>query len=169
MSGISENQRLLIVGTVGFILGVAVTAALFALRDDGTMPTATNENGAMEESDMKASKVPSVISSSGDRVDVDDQRAGAVVRLTSVTLSSSSWVAVHEDVGGSPGNILGAIRFDQGTSRGDLSLLRPTQPAQLYYVRLYRDNGDREFNLEDDLLLVSTANVPIEDTFRTQQ
>src|SRR3989344_1211752 len=42
------------------------------------------------------------------------QSAGETVMLSALTLSTSAWVAIHEDSEGEPGRVLGARRFEPG-------------------------------------------------------
>ncbi|MEK7089216.1 MAG: hypothetical protein AAB920_00150, partial [Patescibacteria group bacterium] len=57
---------------------------------------------------------------------IDDQLFGDGVTVKSINLTADSWVAIHEDIGGKPGNILGAAWFPQGVSSGAVELQRPT-------------------------------------------
>ena len=97
---------------------------------------------------------------------VEDQLAGERVLINEISISVSSWAVVHEDVGGVPGNALGAQRFDKGLHSGTIDLLRSTNFNQNYYVLLYRDDGDRKFDLEKDSLVIGDDNNPIGDTFQ---
>lgn len=166
ISEFSKKQSLTL-GAAGFFVGVILTSLFFILSENKKVLSPSTDRAA---ADQEGSLHSSEITSRGnDRVVADDQAAGSVVRLSSVTLGASSWVAIHEETDGVLGNILGAVRFDQGTSQGQIALLRPTQPDERYYVRLYRDNGDREFNVELDRAIVNAASVPIGDTFRTSK
>ena len=97
---------------------------------------------------------------------VENQLEGDRVFIKEISLSDSGWAVVHEDMGGIPGNALGAQRFDKGVHTGTVDLLRNTNFDQTYYVLLYRDNGDREFDLETDSLVVDGDNNSVGDTFQ---
>lgn len=84
-------------------------------------------------------------------VSVSNQSAGITVSVDSVTLAASSWVAIHENEGGQPGNILGAQRFDAGEHTGTVDLLRGTVPGGLYFAMIHRDNGDGAFSPASDV------------------
>lgn len=104
----------------------------------------------------------------GNSVSVNDQIAGDRVLLETITLQSSGWVVVHEDMEGSLGNALGARRFDPGTyADGYVELLRNTETDKLYYVVLYADDGDKEFNIKTDMQIKNTSGALILDTFHT--
>ncbi len=114
---------------------------------------------------------------------VADQPSGDVVIVSMISLETSGWVAVHEEIktnidGESKivlGNILGASRFNAGQYFGEkIGLLRGTIEGQTYVVVLHADNGDSYFdytkelpmkNLSGDLFtteFLTTANAGIE-------
>ena len=97
---------------------------------------------------------------------VEDQLEGDRILIKEIALLASSWAVVHEDAGGVPGNALGAQRFDKGIHSGTIDLLRMTNVDQNYYVLLYLDNGDREFDLDVDTLITDTDGSPLGDTFQ---
>ena len=83
---------------------------------------------------------------------VSDQAPGMRVNISFVTLAEHGWVAIHDDVGGRPGPILGAQRFDAGQNQsGAVELLRGTEEGRVYYAMLHRDDGDRQFDHTKDL------------------
>lgn len=85
------------------------------------------------------------------KIAVGDQAGGKTVTITSVSLPSSGWVAVHEDATGRPGKILGAQRFSKGThAKGVVELLRATENGKTYYAMLHDDDGDRTFDPKKD-------------------
>jgi hypothetical protein len=178
-SRLSENQRLLAVGVIGFLVGVIATSLLFAFQSGEQNVVTDADRQELGEDDVTGAAVPAPSPATGtpqtappaggggiDRVSVHDQAAGQMVGVA-VTLSAASWVAVHEEIDGIPGSILGAARFDAGTSAGNVRLLRATEPGRQYFVRVYRDDGDREFNFAEDVLVTSLNNQPIQDSFQT--
>lgn len=108
----------------------------------------------------------------GARVVAPDQPAGSSVRVTDVSLPpEGAWVVVHE-IGPNAVflNALGAHRYDTHVREGVVQLLRPTEPGRQYAVVLYRDNGDRQFSLEEDFpLLDAQSHEPIFDLFTATQ
>jgi len=89
---------------------------------------------------------------SNNKVIVSDQLAGNMVKIESVSLTFDGWVAVHEDINGQPGNILGAQRFDAGSySGGQVELARASVTGGKYYVMLHTDDGDKMFDHKLDL------------------
>lgn len=83
---------------------------------------------------------------------VNDQGPGMKVEMAMTTLAQESWIAIHEDRDGQPGNILGAQLFSAGQSqKGTVELLRQTQEGQVYYAMLHADDGDRKFDHTKDL------------------
>ena len=75
--------------------------------------------------------------------------------LARTTLTSVvSWVAVHEDINGEIGNVLGARSMPAGEQKNVfVPLLRGTTPGKEYHVGIYKDNGDLKFDRKTDMLL----------------
>ncbi len=99
-------------------------------------------------------------------VAVSDQPAGRAVVVESATLPELGWIAVREVKDGKPGNVLGAVRRDAGTSNQVVvDLLRNTEPDGAYEIVLYTDDGDKTFELSEDTLLPGaspfTATLPL--------
>lgn len=97
-----------------------------------------------------------------------DQPAGFAVVVARAAVSDPTWVAIYEDVGGQPGNVLGAGRFTSDKMSGTVHLLRGTLPGNRYYGVLHRDDGDRLFSLERDFPVRDENGDPIMVTFVTQ-
>jgi len=85
---------------------------------------------------------------------INNQPAGAKVIVDKAVFEDYGWVVIYEDEAGEPGNILGAQLFDPliGTS-GHVELLRSTFAGNSYYAILQLDNGNRQFDYQDDLVL----------------
>lgn len=99
-------------------------------------------------------------------ITVEDQEAGSAVIVGSVTLSEDGWIVVHEENAGRIGNALGAKRKDAGTHQNTvIPLLRDTQQSIRYWIVLYSDDGDRQFNLSTDFPLRDEVNNPITSSF----
>jgi hypothetical protein len=163
---------------VSFLLGVAIGGAgmWFAAGDGGSVPADTDTtveegdnmetmetvagtllDGSTPISDLGASTVPleKLPDGTGASVIVKDQVAGDKVVLDSVTFGvGGGWVVVHETEGQWLGRALGARRFDAGSAKGEVSLLRNTAEGKVFQVMLYADNGDKQFSLETDKPLV---------------
>ena len=91
-------------------------------------------------------------SMSQNSVSVEDQKPGSLVAVQSFTLGMDGWVVIHDDVGGKPGHILGAHRFNAGTYTGrDVELLQKTEEGRVYYAMLHADDGDKQFDYRVDL------------------
>lgn len=86
----------------------------------------------------------------------DDQAAGKVVTLTeSKYPTNAGWVVVRDYMDGVPGRVLGAARFntDEGLAPTVVNVLRDTEAGNSYQVVFYSDNGDKVFDLDDDLVI----------------
>ncbi len=183
-SAFRENVQQGIVGVflVGFLLGTLVgwllqpeSNANETVEDGGsgkqeeTVPAGQRSQGVeaqgAEENETAALRVL------GARISVEDQPAGNVVVVKSFQLPpEGGWLVVHE-IGPDMTlrNALGAHRYDSSVTSGVVELLRPTQPGNQYAVVLYRDNGDRQFSLQEDHpFLDAQTNAPILDLFTAQ-
>lgn len=98
---------------------------------------------------------------------VTEQPAGNTVAVSLVTVEKESWVAVHEERNGKPGNILGAQLFSAGTNSGVVELLRATDTGKTYYAVLRGDDGDRQFDYTKDLPLTDSTGKEISVPFTT--
>ncbi len=87
-------------------------------------------------------------------VSVTDQSASSLITLASVTYPvSEGWIGVRDYESGQLGSLLGVVRFSesQGLVPKDITLQRSTVAGKEYAVVVYTDNGDRKFNLADDV------------------
>lgn len=85
---------------------------------------------------------------------VASQPAGMKVSLGDVQYpSEEGWVVVHDDVGGEFGWALGAARYHTGVGLlpKEVELLRATEKGKTYRVVFYTENGDRMFDLKEDV------------------
>ena len=138
--------------------------------DESTDDTVTNDKE--EENDDKTEKTsldatPNNSSNGEYLFSVVDQSAGGVVYVSSFTFPKESWIAVREDNDGVMGNILGAHRYPIGEHTGAVELLRNTQAGQTYYVVIYIDDGDKDFDHKKDTLLIDNEGNATAAIFRT--
>ncbi len=87
-------------------------------------------------------------------VSVTNQAAGSVVSLDGATFpTEEGWVAVRSYPNGQLGSILGAARYSkaQGLVPSEVQLLAPTSAGRDYAVVFFSEDGDREFNLANDV------------------
>jgi hypothetical protein len=122
-----------------------------------TTSPATNSNQAMTET---TGNVTAPVSSQ-ESVSVSDQTAGMQVTVRSVSLPQTGWVAVRD----SSGSVLGAGLFNAGTNSGTVPLLRGTTAGERYQVLLYIDDGDKQFDLHKDTLLMNSDGSVAGTTF----
>ncbi len=88
------------------------------------------------------------------KISVQDQPAGSGVTLASATYPvSEGWVGVRDYSSGQLGSLLGAVRFseEQGLVPTEIVLQRPTTTGREYAVVVYKENGDRQLNLAEDV------------------
>lgn len=87
------------------------------------------------------------------------------VTVKSATFAQVSWLAVR-DV---DGRTLGAGRFEPGTHTDfEVPLLRATTAGGRYQVLIYVDDGDKAFNLHQDILVMRADGSVAGDVFSAQ-
>lgn len=114
-------------------------------EDKETVNEVTNDKGGSSVSTLEI----------GDgELEVADQAAGNSVTLDSATFpTAEGWVAVRSYPNGQLGSILGAARYsqEQGLVPEAVPLLAPTTAGRTYAVVFFSEDGDREFNLANDV------------------
>jgi hypothetical protein len=153
-----EYIRLVSALIIGIVIGFAIHWFLTRTTAEAPVITTSDESMAMNQSAI-----------SGDNgLVVKDQAPGSKVMVDSVKLKSPGWVAIHDNVKGQPGRILGAVLFDKGSATGTVELLRGTVAGKTYFAVLHHDDGDyKNFNPRTDSVLVDTAGAPIMVQFST--
>ena len=151
---------------IGGVIVVLVVGGLWFMTREATPPIDTTDTGA-EDSDTAPIDLTTVVSttSDGESVSVSDQPAGDAIVVSNVTFTQSGWVTVRDDRGWT----LGAGRFEPGTHTNvSVKLLRGTVAGERYQVLLYIDDGERQFELEKEILVTRSDGSIAGTTFRAQ-
>ena len=172
--GCSALILLILVALAAYAFGVRCTYEGNYLACGKSVPQApSSQQEEMSPAETRATPLsespsrPEPISAEGNAIVANDQPAGPIVEVTMLTLSQPGWVAVYEDNNGTPGNVLGAARFEEGIHLGEISLLRSTVPAHTYYLVLHGDIDSKEFDLKKNPVLLGPDKAPVRTTFRT--
>ncbi|OGG77338.1 hypothetical protein A3F56_03855 [Candidatus Kaiserbacteria bacterium RIFCSPHIGHO2_12_FULL_55_13] len=145
------------------VVVVLLAAWLMFARPVGNGGTATDTKTPSESTSTEEALNPSMVGT-GEAVTVRDQAAGTSVSVASVTLNEMGWVAIRDE----SGRVLGAARFDAGTwSDMSVPLLRATAAAGSYQVLLYVDDGDKQYDLHKDILIMGANGEVAGTTFKT--
>lgn len=166
------NQAVAVVAVVLLIIGAWYFGGMQARSGTGVSLTQSSSNdGAASTTDAGskslggASATTPVVSASSESITVVDQPAGPKVAVASVTLKERGWVAVRDN----NGRVLGAGRFEAGTSKNVVvELLRATVPGERYQVLLYIDDGDNQYDLHKDSLVMNADASVAGTTFSAQ-
>lgn len=137
--------KIVIALVIGLVLGYLIGVSKAEAPADG------NNDSEMPSDAEKTSDTSSTMMVGKNAIVVSDQAPGNTVVVSQVVFEKTGWAVVHEDRDGAPGNILGAQRFEAGTSKGTIELLRGTVEGGKYYVMLHSDNGDGTFDHKVDL------------------
>jgi hypothetical protein len=150
--------RAIIIFVVGIGIGFSLAYYWFEVKPE-TKDSSQSEakRDGYQKSIPESSVSNGIILSATDDiavVSVSDQSAGSLVTVDSLTMANSGWVAIRENIDRTVGKILGAQRFDAGTYANiSVELLRPTVSGSRYSAVLFKDDGDRTFNYQYDLLI----------------
>lgn len=119
----------------------------------------------------EATPEPAMTSTEDGALRVENQGAGTRVALASFDMPvDAGWVVVHEvRADGTLGNALGAARFSQAEKLTPtaVELLRTTVSGKTYHAVVYADNGNKVFDLKQDMVVMMGGNR-LEDSFTAQ-
>lgn len=127
--------------------------AVSSSQDDFLSVTKGSETRSMVTEDSRPATNLGSMPSAGNGRDMfraEDQAPGTMVNIAELRLQEMSWIVVHEDRDGAPGNILGAQRLRPTDTAGTVELLRATEGGKLYYAMIHADDGDNAFDPEKD-------------------
>ena len=116
---------------------------------DGEKADVTDESTTEPVSEVKAT-----LPVGEGKIGVADQGAGTSVKLDGATYPvSEGWVGVRDYQDGQLGALLGVVRFseEQGLVPDAIVLQRSTKAGNDYAIVVYKENGDRQFNLAEDV------------------
>lgn len=132
--------------------------------------TSTNNSNTSTNADKGSESTPTSVMGEGS-LSVNDQPAGGVVAIADAEYpSTDGWIVVHDYVGGEMGNALGAARYSttEGLLPSEVRLLRVTEAGKTYFVVFYSDNGDRVFDLADDLPVMNEDGEMVGDVITAE-
>lgn len=127
----------------------------------------TKKNDVIEKSEVTT--VPVVVGEGS--VTALDQAAGSIVVISNLELpAEEGWVVVRDYSNGVSGNILGAARYSstQNLVPDNVRLLRNTEVGNTYQVLYFSENGDRVFDLSDDVAVTNGSGVVIASVITVQ-
>lgn len=166
----NQNMKLIVVFLIGVLVGgfslwmwIATGEALLSKNTEEKIITkeeiTENQKTTAQDLNTNETKLNS------DGIVVRKQSPGLTVIIEKAVLEEDGWVVIHEGSASHIGNALGAARFDKGENSGVVELLRATELGVTYRAVLYRDNGDKEFNLDTDFPFLQDGNQPVLTTF----
>lgn len=159
----NQNVRL----AISFVVGVIVGVAGYALVNHNNSAIPVTDPSLASQTDISTSTAMAAVS--GSSVSVSDQSAGNSVSLSNIVLAHDGWVAIHDDVNGVPGRILGAKLFPAGTTAtGSVALLRNTVAGTSYFAVIHASDGDIVFTPKTDKILYDAQNNVVMTKFTAQ-
>lgn len=129
-------------------------------EDDTASSEATSSDS--EDTDSENSNSDIEMQQGDGSITVSNQSAGTTVAIAGAVFpTDEGWIGVREYANQQMGSILGVARYskDEGLIPESIELLRGTEAGNTYAVVFFSENGDRTFNLAND--------VQRSDTFAT--
>ncbi|MFA6536007.1 MAG: hypothetical protein WC250_03635 [Candidatus Paceibacterota bacterium] len=154
-----SNGKYVVIAVVAFLVGFGSAWLWLTKSPAGVAIVGDKTSGKVENK--------TGLEITGNSIVVGDQVAGISASIDSVKVEKTSWVAIHEDNNGAPGNILGAQLFEAGEHSGSVELLRGMLPAKTYYAMIHTEDGDRAFDPKKDLPLIDDVGQPVWAIFNT--
>ncbi len=142
-----ENQNVRL--AVSFLIGLVVGLGIYWIFDRNAVPVDDISTAGDDTSEL-ATTTNDVVTLGANGIAVGAQRAGKVVTLSEITLKNPAWVAIHDDVNGQPGKVLGAHLFDAGTRAGSIELLRSTVDGKSYLIVIHKSDGNATYSSQTD-------------------
>jgi hypothetical protein len=126
------------------VIVVLLLAAFFLMRGQGVIAPNVENNNEEEVGETL---------NEGTSLSVRNQVAGNSVAIEKIALTATtSWIVIHADKDGVPGQILGAARFRPENTSGSVELVvRNTEPGMTYYAMVHTDDGDDLFSYKTDV------------------
>ena len=164
-----EGQKTIVSFVVGLLIGGLLVWAFSSptpseapdkqdkkdeATQEGTSEAKTDATEEKTTSDVETAVVEKAELPVGEgKIAVGDQPAAATIALDGATYPiAEGWVGVRDYSNGQLGGLLGVVRFSetQGIVPSQIILQRPTTKGNEYAVVVFKENGDREFNLAED-------------------
>ncbi len=145
-------------------------------HDQDSVPQAKSAPESVENANADGNNMLRMNTMGGDtdytpppnRFEIGQQQPGVSVILKSVTLTQPGFVIIHTFNQDGVGPVVGVSPLlSGGTTAGVPIYLRGvTHRSEMYYVGLYRDNGNGVFSLSDDTPIIDpNYGVPYSTTF----
>jgi hypothetical protein len=152
-------------------IGEMASSTDLVMTDETPNPaSASGDVSSLPAAVSSAVTTPSKVSVALDKVampdptlaTLDNQPAGSVAMVKSVTVAKNSWVAVRDSLDGAIGNILGARMVSTGASTNvAVNLLRPMVKGNNYFLVVFEDNGDGVFDYKQDQMLQQNNQIRV--------
>lgn len=168
-----EGQKTVVSFVVGLLIGGLLVWAFSGPAEDAPKKDTVNKANEekMENKDEAKDSIKVEVKEEGEaevvvepvkatlpvgdgKITVGNQSASASVKLEGATYPvSEGWVGVRDYQNGQLGALLGVVRFseEQGLVPSAIVLQRSTKAGNDYAIVVYKENGDRQFNLAEDV------------------
>jgi hypothetical protein len=154
-----ESQKTVVAFITGLLIGGLLVWVFSSTPDEAknlmeNTGDTTEEKADTNTDDTSAGTQGGTNVTSGQgSITVADQKAGEVIALGAVKFpTDDGWVVVRDYMDGTPGNILGAARYDisGGLVPAEVELIRSTTSGSSYQVVFYTSEGAIGFMSGED-------------------
>jgi hypothetical protein len=154
-----EAQKTIVAFVVGLLIGGLLVWAFSGPTDkkmskESETPTKAEEVKVEVSADETTTEATPTLSVGEGKIVVNNQAAGDSVAIASAVYPvAEGWIGVRDYSDEKLGLILGVVRVSesQGLVPKDIVLQRATKAGGNYAIVVYTENGDRSFNLADDV------------------
>jgi hypothetical protein len=156
-----DSQKTLVAFVVGLLIGGMLVWA-FSGPSKSTPKEETKTDGVTASTtDQKTDEAskgnePAKLQVGEGKIVVEDQKAGKFIEMKSAEYPvGEGWIGIRQYDNDKLGYILGVNRFsaEQGLVPEKIELLYPTTKGKKYAVVVFKEDGDRKFNLSGDVQL----------------
>jgi hypothetical protein len=156
-----DSQKTLVAFVVGLLIGGMLVWAFSGpsktvTKDTTKTDEVTASTTDQQTTDTTKSNEPAKLNVGEGKIVVEDQKASKFIEMKSAEYPvKEGWIGIRQYDNDKLGYILGVNRFsaEQGLVPGKIELLYATTPGKKYAVVIFKENGDRKFNLADDAQL----------------
>ncbi len=167
-----EGQKTVVAFITGLLIGGLLVWVFSASPEHVPADSSKDTDEKTEQVDNNTEKSTETISEQKNTnetivtgkgsLNVSEQVAGKTVALGETSYpATAGWIVVRDLMDGMPGNILGAARYNTTDKLlpTQVELQRETVSGSSYQVVFYSDNGDKNFKIQDDIMVEGTAST----------
>ncbi len=160
------GERLVYCFSMKTFLSLATILMLTGSGCVGAKRASVTPTPALPPSSPVADVAPQAAPLGSNGIIVEDQKAGAEVKIGNVVLAKQGYVVIHADANGSPGKIIAASALLNAGETRDVIVKTTIEPGVSYWAMLHADNGNKKYSEAEDQPVPDKNNAIIMKRFR---